>query len=119
MRSLWPPVNGAVVTGRGSDSSCLRSQIAPSMSYPLVRRSPWLTIAEQPVRGLPDPGGRQSSGLGQPAWTGEGPIRAATVTGALAPDDAAGSIRIFMRQFAYGGVADWSSLRAWVIWVRV
>ena len=91
----------------------------PSMSYPLVRRSPWLTIAEQPVRGLPDPGGRQSSGLGQPAWTGEGPIRAATVTGALAPDDAAGSIRIFMRQFAYGGVADWSSLRAWVIWVRV
>jgi len=25
----------------------------------------------------------------------------------------------FERQFSYGGVADFSSLRAWLIWVRV
>jgi hypothetical protein len=35
------------------------------------------------------------------------------------PDAAAGSIGGLKRQLAHGRVADLSSLRAWVVWVRV
>ncbi len=35
------------------------------------------------------------------------------------PDARIGSTHPLKRQFAHGWVSDWSSLRAWVVWVRV
>lgn len=35
------------------------------------------------------------------------------------PDARIGSTRTLKRQFAHGWVSDWSSLSAWVAWVRV
>ena len=35
------------------------------------------------------------------------------------PDAVIGSIGALRRQLAYGWAADWSSLTAWVVWVRV
>jgi hypothetical protein len=41
------------------------------------------------------------------------------LTYAHGPEAVIGSIGTLKRRLAHGGASDWSSLRAWVIWVRV